>query len=234
MTERIQVLGISMDCLTAKEAMLRAMQFMEDDSVDTIELLSMDALMGGRDDEEWKALAGRLEIVLPGDTAILKAAEVEDRTRIKETENATFFRMFMKYLQKNQKRVYLLAGTPEDLRVLEETARRYSRGLRVSGSGFLEEDGSGEEKIINEINGTEADCVLSVLHPPYQEQFISRSRALLSTKVWVGCGPALEKTDGGMFRKIRRFFRKLMFFRQAEKEKSQAEIHSGSGLGAPL
>ena len=40
MEDRIKILGVEMDCLTAKEAMLEAMRFMENDSVDTIEILS--------------------------------------------------------------------------------------------------------------------------------------------------------------------------------------------------
>ncbi len=230
MTEKINVLGIEMDCLTAKEVMLRVMQFMEDDLVDTIELMSMDTLMSGRDDEEWKKLAGELEIVLPGEADILKAAEITDRVRLKEAENGTFFRLLMKYLQKNRKRVFLLSGTGGDLAALESVVRKYGRGIRVAGSGVLEQDGSGEEKVINDINGTESDCVLSVLQSPYQEQFIDRSRTLLCTKVWLGCGPALETVggSGGTLQKLRKFFQKRMFFRQAEREKNQTEIHGGA------
>lgn len=229
MTEKINVLGIEMDCLTAKEVMLRVMQFMEDDLVDTIEMLSMDTLMSCMDDEEWKGLTGRLEIVLPGEADILKAAEVNDRTRLKEAETGTFFRLFMKYLQKNRRKVFLLAGTEEKMASLEDMVRKYGRGLRVAGSAILEQDGSGEEKVINDINGTESDCVLSVLASPYQEQFIDRSRSLLSTKLWLGCGPVLEKADGsgGMLQKLKKFFLKRMFFRQAEKEKNQSEMHGG-------
>lgn len=226
MAEKINVLGIEMDCLTAKEIMIRVMQFMEDDLVDTIEMLSMDDLMRGRDDEGWKALTEQLEIVLPGEADILKAAEVNDRVRLKETENGTFFRLFMKYLQKNRKKVFLLAGTEEQLDRLENITRRYSRGLRVAGSGLLDQDGTGEEKIINDINGAEADCVLSALGSPYQEEFIGRSRALLCTKLWLGCGPVSEEDagNGGIFARMKRFVLKKMFLRQAGKEKNLAEI----------
>ena len=50
MADSIEVMGVVLDCLTAKEAMLRAMQFMENDLVDTIEILSMRDLMNGRED----------------------------------------------------------------------------------------------------------------------------------------------------------------------------------------
>ena len=66
MEEKIEVLGIKMDCLTAKETMLRAMQFMENDSVDTIEIMTMDSLMNNQEDETWISQAQQFKLVLPG------------------------------------------------------------------------------------------------------------------------------------------------------------------------
>ena len=48
MKERINVLSTEMDCITAKEAMLKAIAFLERESVDIIEVLSMSALMRAR------------------------------------------------------------------------------------------------------------------------------------------------------------------------------------------
>ena len=115
MEEKIEVLGVQLDCLTAKETMLSAMQFMENDSVDTIEIMTMDDLMNNQENEVWKAQTDELKIVLPGEAEILEAADIRDRIKLKETENRTFLKMFMKYLQKNQKRVYVLAEMEEDV-----------------------------------------------------------------------------------------------------------------------
>ena len=51
MKERINVLSTEMDCITAKEAMLKAIAFLERESVDIIEVLSMSALMRARDED---------------------------------------------------------------------------------------------------------------------------------------------------------------------------------------
>ena len=85
MEERIEVLGIKMDCLSAKESMLCAMQFLENDSVDTIEIMTMDTLMNCRDDEGWRARLEELKLVLPGEAEILEAADIHDARKLKET-----------------------------------------------------------------------------------------------------------------------------------------------------
>ena len=219
MTDNIEVMGVSLDCLTAKETMIRAMQFIEKDSVDIIEILSMDVLMNNSEDEQWKKLVDGFELALPGEPEILKAADIGDRIRLKETENHTFFRLFMKYLQKNQKKVFLLAETEEELNRTEEALACYGRGLRLTGSGLLEDDGM-EENVINEINGTETDCILSVLSSPYQEQFIDRNKAQLNAKVWFGCGAVFggEQEKRLPIGRVKRFFRKRLFWWRAGKE----------------
>ena len=223
MEDKIEVLGIRMDCLTAKETMLQAMRFMEDDPVDTIEIMTMDSLMNNQEDETWTARAKEFKLVLPGEAEILEAAEIHDRVKLKETENRIFLKMFMKYLQKNQKRIYLLADTEEEIRQAESAIRHYNRGIRISGHACLNPADNREEEVVNDINGTETDCVLSVLSSPYQESFISRNKTLLNTKLWFGCGPMLSRSydDRKVLQQIRHFFRKTMFRRQVEKQQKE-------------
>ena len=223
MEDKIEVLGIRMDCLTAKETMLQAMRFMEDDPVDTIEIMTMDSLMNNQEDETWTARAKEFKLVLPGEAEILEAAEIHDRVKLKETENRIFLKMFMKYLQKNQKRIYLLADTEEELSRAENAIRHYNRGIRISGHACLDPVDSREEEVVNDINGTETDCVLSVLSSPYQESFISRNKTLLNTRLWFGCGPMLSRSydDRKVLQQIRHFFRKTMFRRQVEKQQKE-------------
>lgn len=221
MNDKISIMGIELDCLTAKEAMLRIMGFLENESVDTIEVLSMDVLMAGRDDTEWKKLIEQLEMVVPGDVEILNALDVDDRIKIKEAQNKVFQKLFIKYLEKNKRKIFLLGTADQDIENCEKTIRRYAKKLRIIGHGVLNVDGNTEEKVINEINGTETDCIFSVLPSPYQEEFIVRNRALMNTKIWFGCSVLAqggeEKKSG--LQKMRHFFVKRMFFHQAEKRK---------------
>ena len=220
MEEKISIFDIEMDNLTAKETMIQAMQFLESESIDTIEIMSMDMLLSGQEDMEWKEQVGRIGIVLPGDKEILTAADVHDRKRLQEAEERVFLRMFMKYLQKNHGRVYLLAETEEELERVEDSVRRYNRGIRIVGHALLSAQSGLEETVINDINGTETDCILSVLPSPYQEQFISENKALLNARVWFGCGPALGRSydDLRIFRRIKHFFIKKTFWHRVEKE----------------
>ena len=93
---------------------------------------------------------------------------------------------------------------------VEEAVRRYQRGLNVVGHALLSPENDRRENVINDINGTETDCILSVLSSPYQEEFIADTRALLSAKVWFGCGKVLEQSydERRLANRIKYFFMK--------------------------
>ena len=94
MNESKEILGLRVDCLSAKEAMMRAMRFMENVPVDTIEIVTMDTLMNCHDDEAWRAQAEKPGMILPGDPEILDALGIEEAGLRKEVRNRTFLKLF--------------------------------------------------------------------------------------------------------------------------------------------
>ena len=105
MIEKMNIFDVEIPILTAKEAMIRAMQYLESESVDTIELVSMDMLMKERENAQWKEQINELTMLLPENTEILKAAEIENEKLFRETEENVFLKMFMKYMQKSHKKI---------------------------------------------------------------------------------------------------------------------------------
>ena len=200
MTEKISIFDVEISCIKAKEAMMQAIGFMKDDSVNTIELVSMESLMKEHENPEWKKKVSMQDLVLPGSVEILEAAKTDDARLLRETDNKLFLRMFLKYLQKNHHKIYLLAASQEELVKAEEALARYNQGIRVVGDAVIHpEDGELTDAdrihgIVNAVNGSEADCILSVLPSPVQEDFIEQNRALIDTRVWIGCGSVLMRS----------------------------------------
>ena len=158
---------------------------MKGDSVNTIELVSMESLMKEHENPEWKKKVSMQDLILPGSVEILEAAKADDARLLRETDNKLFLRMFLKYLQKNHHKIYLLAASQEELVKAEEALARYNQGIRVVGDAVIHlEDGELTDAdrihgIVNAVNGSEADCILSVLPSPAQEDFIEQNRALI-------------------------------------------------------
>ena len=217
MTEKISIFDVEISCIKAKEAMMQAIEFMKGDSVNTIELVSMESLMKEHENPEWKKKVSMQDLVLPGSVEILEAAKTDD---------ARLLRMFLKYLQKNHHKIYLLAASQEELVKAEEALARYNQGIRVVGDAVIHpEDGELTDAdrihgIVNAVNGSEADCILSVLPSPAQEDFIEQNRALIDTRVWIGCGSVLMRSfdDRKMTGRIKRRLVKKVFRYKVEKQ----------------
>ena len=152
MIEKMNIFDVEIPILTAKEAMIRAMQYLESESVDTIELVSMDMLMKERENAQWKEQINALTMLLPENTEILKAAEIENEKLFRETEENVFLKMFMKYMQKNHKKIFLLADSEENLGKVEAVLSRHNRGIRVTGQMVISENEEQIQDAINAIN----------------------------------------------------------------------------------
>ena len=229
MEEKINIFDVEIPCIKAKEAMIRAMDYMEQESLNTIELLSMKMLLNGQEDTQWKEQLNGLSMILPGSVEILEAAQVKDSTLLRETDDKLFLRMFMKYMQKNHKKLFLLAESEEELNKAEELLNRQNRGIQIIGKAVITQDGELIQNVINAINGTETDCILSVLSSPFQEQFIQRNKALLNARVWLGCGTAFRQNfeDMRLNNRIRHFVMKRLFRYRVGKQNSQTEAENG-------
>ncbi|MGC4019012.1 MAG: WecB/TagA/CpsF family glycosyltransferase [Muricomes sp.] len=222
MKEKINIFDVEIDGLTAKAAMQAVVQYMESEFINTVEIVTLDMLMKGKDDPEWKENTKEIDLVLPGEQEILEAAKIQDKDLLRDVTNKVFLRMFLRYLQRNRKKVFLLAQSEKELTSLEQAIEKYNKGIQVAGHGVLSPEGKSEENIINDINGVETDCILSVLPSPNQEDFIVRNSALLNARMWLGCGGVLEasyyeKSSGS----VRRFFMKKAFRYRVGKQNKE-------------
>ena len=197
MNEKINVLDVNIDSCTAKEAMKETIAFLESEPVSVIDVVSVDGLMQMNDLSELKARMNEFDLVLPGEKLILEAAE--EARLPKEIDIKLYLKMFMRYLHKNHKRMYLLVESEED----GQEAFRYM------------------QRTYNAINGSEVDCILSALSVPLQEDFIAKNRNLLDARVWVGVGNRMfsDHRQGLGHGKLAKFLLNHIFKREMENNK---------------
>ena len=226
MESKIQILDVELDKLCAKEVMKRAVQYMSSESINTIEIMTMDMMLRSQETPKWDEAVKKLDLVIPGEVEILEAAEIMDKSMIRDVSNQIFLKMFLRYLQRNKKRIFLVASSRSALVELESAITLYDRHLILVGHGILSKDGKSNENVINEINGAEVDCILSILPSPEQELFIQENSALLNARIWFGCGDVLKENYMKKNRKgwIRRFFRKKIFRYLVGQHKKNEEV----------
>lgn len=213
MDDTMKILNIELRKTSAKAAMQKAVQYMESDSINTMEIMTMDMLLWGQDTSGWKGAVESLDLVLPGELELLEAAGITDKNLLRDTAGQVFLKMFLRYVQRNKKRVFLVAQSESELADLEKAIHEYDRKLILAGHGILPANGCGEEQVINAVNGAETDCIFSILPSPQQELFIQENSALLNARIWFGCGSVLKEIYMKKRKKgrIQRFLRKKVF-----------------------
>ena len=234
MNEKINVLDVNIDSCTAKEAMKETIAFLESEPVSVIDVVSVDGLMQMNDLSELKARMNEFDLVLPGEKLILEAAE--EARLPKEIDIKLYLKMFMRYLHKNHKRMYLLVESEEDGQEAFRYMQRTYSGIQLVGLAKVSAEGRADDMLVNAINGSEVDCILSALSVPLQEDFIAKNRNLLDARdsdfiaknrnlldarVWVGVGNRMfsDHRQGLGHGKLAKFLLNHIFKREMEKNK---------------
>ena len=196
MIKKIEILGIQIDNYTVREAMLQVETYLNNTVMNTIEAISMEMLVKAKEDETLKECIENLDLAIINDKEILKAAGASSPQRMKETTERQFFTEFMKRIIRNNKTVYLCAGSRQRLEKLEQFLEDDYERVKVVGK-FAMEDCIGDfDGVVNEINIASPDVIFSVLSTPEQEYFLMENKGKMNAKVWYGLGDDYAKKRG--------------------------------------
>ena len=220
MNKKINVLDMQIDNCTAKEAMKQVVQFVQTEPVNVVKLVTADTMMKLAEVAELKQEMGCFDLVLAGEKEILQAAGITDRRSIQEVDTLLFVKMFMRFLHKNKKRVFLLMGLDEEALRFTTYLESYYPGIHVEGYVVVPDQDRADDMIVNHINGAEADCVLAVLSSPKQEEFVIRNKMLLNTRIWFGMGSVInfQAKVGSRKTRLQELIVKHIFKKEIEKE----------------
>ncbi|MGN1266810.1 MAG: WecB/TagA/CpsF family glycosyltransferase [Dorea sp.] len=221
MNDKINVLDINIDDCTAKEAMQAAVEYINSEPASVIEFVTVDSVMQMSDIPGLKADMDFFDLVLAGEKTILEAAGTSDKKKLQEVDEKVFFKMFLRYLHKHFKRIYLLVESETEAEEFYEHLEKKYKNIQVCGIAKVSAANRADMMLVNAINGCEIDCVISTLASPLQEDFIVKNRKLLNIRVWLGVGKNLlvvkkEKFGQG---KIAQFLMKKIFKKEMEKQR---------------
>lgn len=222
MKEKRKILGMNIDICTAKQAMKEVLNYMDSEPISVIEVLRVNTLMDAMQDEELKENIENMDLVLPGEKKILEEMESCDRRVLQEVQAGTPLKMILRYLRGNHLRVYFLIDEGNAEEFIEKVNHDYP-GLQVAGLHFMIED-QPDDLIVNEINGAETDCVISLLSSPIQEDFIIRNRNVLNARIWIGGGKVLKELmiGGGRRRNLLQMITGHIFRKEMKKDRKEA------------
>lgn len=191
MTKKIEVLGVQIDCLNVDDAMERVQYLLENDQPDTIGMVTMSALLAAAEYPDWKKYLEEMAMTIIGETEVLEAAGIHDGQIMEEVRDNEFVARFFWYLVRKKKGIFLLGETEEEISDLRKYLTETYPGMEIIG-GTVVSDGATSEGVMNEINSSSADVIVSGLQGLRQERLVMENRHLIDCRIWFCLGEHKE------------------------------------------
>ena len=203
MIKQIQILGMKFPNYSLRDELQLAQEALRSERLCMFLTMSMQSLMkvSSSDSEEEKSFVEQADLIVVEDPEILSAAGITSNQRIREASDHLFFAELMKRLQRGQQQIYFVASKNAALEKIKEILGERYEKLHIVGQYSIEEYPDDLDRMINEINSTAPDVILSVMPTPGQEEFLMKNRSKLLAKLWYGLGEnyslLLEKKEFG-------------------------------------
>lgn len=184
MIKKIDIAGLQLDNYTVREMIMRVDRRISEKILTTIEEVNMDTLALAESDEEVKQSLEACDYTVIADEGILRAVSADTLQRRHEIEDHDFFYELFKRLERNDKKIFVIAESQKAVDEAEEFLLGLFDRVRISGKGVLDDSPGCSENLVNEINIVSPDVIASFLPSPAQEKFLLHNREKLLMNLW--------------------------------------------------
>ena len=188
MIKKIDIMGIGLDNYTVRESMRQVENYLSNDVLNTIENISMQMLIASGTDPVVHNVISELDLSVIGEKEILKAADADSMQRVQETEQNDFSYEFYRRIERNKRSIFVLGQTEEGVQKVKAELQEAFPKLILAGEYALENCVGNLDAVINEMNATTPDVIVSILPSPLQEHFFAEHKDKMSATIWFGMG----------------------------------------------
>lgn len=219
----MNVLGVELKILPVQTAMAKMDKNLRQERLYVIQYLSIDLLTRAEQDEELRKCINQIDLKLIGEKGLLDVMGNEERLREKEVLENEFMKAFFKRMARERYPVFLLCDDEEKIEKLKNFLGSHYRDAYIIDTYSMENWFGDYDEIVNRINGSGADVVVTMLESPFRETFVSHNRSKLSPSIWFGLGERqieelLEHRRSSFLWEL---FRQTMFKRRVNKYKDK-------------
>lgn len=188
MIKKVDILGIQLDNYTVREAIMRVETYLNNNELNVIESITAQMLLDSENDIKLKEVICSLDLAVIGEKEIIQAAGLGTMQRIRETEENDFYFEFFKRAERNRKSIFILGEKEEKVMQVKERLEQEFPKLIIAGEYAVENCVGNLEGVINDMNATTPDIILSVLPNPLQEHFLWEHKDKMNANIWYGIG----------------------------------------------
>lgn len=199
MIKKIDILGLSLDNYTVREALGYVEAYLDNNEFNMIENVTMKMLIESETDETVREALSVMNLTVIAEQEIIQAADAATMQRLQETRANNFAYEFFRRIERNHKSIFLLGETEKRLmQVKEELLEEFPKLIFV-GESAVENCVGDLDAVINDMNVTTPNIIISVLPSPMQEHFLMEHKDKMNANIWYGMGEwDLQKKGHGL------------------------------------
>jgi N-acetylglucosaminyldiphosphoundecaprenol N-acetyl-beta-D-mannosaminyltransferase len=192
MKEKASILEVNIDRVNMEQSIQRVMNFLEDKNNQVVFTPNSEIIMMTEQNPSYKKVINAADLLVPDGIGVILASKIIGKPL---EERVAGFDLLTHVLHKLEKktRIYLLGGKPGVAQKAGEKMMQMNKNILICGcrDGYdqMEEE---EEKILEEIQQSGAECLLVALGAPRQEEWIDRHKSKLNTHLCMGVGGSLD------------------------------------------
>ncbi len=223
MENKMNVLGVEISILPVQGAMALTDKNLRQEGLYVIQYLSMDLLTQAEHNEELRKCINQIDLKLIGEKGLLDVMGNKERIREREVLGNEYMKTFLKRMAREHYPIFLLCDDGEKIEKLKNYLNTYYREARIMDFYSMENWFGDYDEIVNRINGSGAEVVLTVLESPFRETFVAHNRSKLSPSIWFGLGDRQIEEFSERHRSsfLWELFRLNMFKRRVNKYKDK-------------
>ena len=190
MNAELEILGVKLKHYRVDAAMEIAEEYLSNDKLNTIGIVTMQMLMQASKEPTWKQYIEDLDLTVIGETEVLEAAGIDPETpSYEEVETNEFIARFFWGLIQKKSRIFVLGDTEEELQTLQKYLTETYPGIEIGGGAVVETlEESAFDSLVNEINSQTTDVIVSGLAGTRQDRFVLENSSKISAKIWLSLG----------------------------------------------
>lgn len=190
MNAELEILGVKLKHYRVDAAMEIAEEYLSNDKLNTIGIVTMQMLMQASKEPTWKQYIEDLDLTVIGETEVLEATGIDPETpSYEEVETNEFIARFFWGLIQKKSRIFVLGDTEEELQTLQKYLTETYPGIEIGGGAVVETlEESAFDSLVNEINSQTTDVIVSGLAGTRQDRFVLENSSKISAKIWLSLG----------------------------------------------
>lgn len=196
MRKLTHVLGVPIDAVTMKEAVGRAMSFLQDGGQHMICTPNPEIVMEAQNDTGLMEILKASDMVLPDGIGVVWASKYSKIRLTERVAGYDFTQKLFDAIKNTDYSVYFFGGEPGVAAAAAKKMTRKYDGLKIAGvrNGYFNTE--EEKKITAEIKAAAPSILLVGLGAPKQEKWIYNNMALTGAKLYIGVGGSFDVMSG--------------------------------------